>query len=112
MSDTSYVSLLRSVKYHIDMLNDDERLFLNAHLKGTNLPKYSKTEARAGLRFSLLSTECAEGRDAYQGLIEKFDTWSDDVWNAIKLLYPLPLRSNYSEEDTEEFDIDFDDEKF
>lgn len=110
MSDTSYVSLLRSVKYHIDMLNDDERLFLNAHLKGANLPKYSKAEARAGLRFSLLSTENEEGKNTYQGLIEKFDTWSDDVWNAIKLLYPLPLRSDYNNGETEDFDIDFDEE--
>ena len=113
MSDNSYISLLRQAKYHLDMLNDDERLFINAHLKGTNLPKYSKAEARAGFRLSLLSLsdENIEGKDTYQGLIDKFDTWSDDVWNAIKLLYPLPLRSAYGDSETEEFDIDFDDEQ-
>lgn len=107
MSDLSYVDLLRSVKYNVGLLNDDERIFLNAHLKGKNLQKYSKVEARAGLRFSMLSTENEEGKNTYQDLIEKIDAWSDDVWNAIKLLYPLSLRSAYYDE---ELEIDIEEE--
>ena len=98
-----YMKVVRQVKFHVQLLDMDERYFLNAHLRGKLLPKYSKEEARADMKFSMLTTELPEYRDTYASLIEKLDSWSEDVWEYIKALYPLPT-------DYEDGDLDFDNE--
>lgn len=101
MSNNPYADMLREVRYNINILNNEERIFLNAIMKGKNLPKYSKEEARADLRFAMLCTPVEEFKDIYKGLIATFDTWSDEVWYQIKMVSPLPC-DDYSDEDGED----------
>lgn len=91
----------------IDLFDNEERLLLNSIVNGSKVTSVERKTIVDGLAFSRSIADDTD--DMIMGLIDgtlsKVTALSNDEWNSIRLLFPLPVL-NSAEDDVSEEELD------
>lgn len=87
----------------IGFFNEDERILINAICKGEKLDKLTKKDAEEYLFFArqITNEEDEMTIDLVETTYQKVQNMTEEEWNQIKMLTPLPVSISQVEFDAE-----------